>query len=309
MQKIKFGHKDSKLKISSYNMTCYILEDSKRVISIDSIQKALGYDGKSVNWAVELLDKINTFIPIDSGLYTALSNPHQIEIGTKRDQKKSFDYGIEYWYFEDLCKMIIRAKEEGYLSVTQLKHAKAALQLLDVLRNTNLKESIDSATGFIRFKTIILEHLVTIFKKKDNDSAYDWIKTIPLAFIEEILKINQLVWEDIFKNPLSLWELLQELIFSRIDNEIWEDIRKTKPKRIYTRKNNTKQDIEHPKLKEYVLILNSLIKASGNNWNIFIQLLNKTFPKQKNVSKIVFVEDFEEKVFSVTNFSSKLRFQ
>ena len=49
-----------------------------------------------------------------------------------------------------------------------------------------------------------------------------------------------------------------------------------------------KQVNEHPELKKHIIALESLLTASGNHWSIFIQLLNKTFPKQKNRPLIEF---------------------
>lgn len=303
MQKIRFGHKNSPLKIGSHLLTCYVLEDHKKVLTINSIQKALGYEGKSENWVVEFINKLNTFIPIDTYLSSAFDNTIIIKIW---DKKKSFENAIEYPYFIDLCKIIMTAKEGGYLNLAELKYAKTAHQLLNTVEHSNIEELIDTTTGFKRFKTITLESLVAILKKQENDPAYEWIKTIPVQFTENILEMNQLLWEDISKNPHVLWELLNDLLFSRIDTDLWDSLRTIKPKRIYTRKDNKKQNIEHPKLKEYILIINSLIKASGNNWNIFIQLLNKTYPKQKNSSKIVLIEEIENKVI-YPDFNEKLK--
>lgn len=307
MLKIRFGQKDSPLKLGPHTLTCYILEENKRVLTINSIQRALGYEGKSENWTVELIHKINAFTAIDTGISTAFTNAIAIEIDSK---KKMVDHAVESHYFTNLCLLIIKAKEEGYLNVAQLKYAKAALQLINAIGKSDIEELIDTATGFRRFKSITLEYLAAYVKKQDNDPAYEWVKTIPIYFIEDILEMNQLQWEDVTRNPYALWELLNELLFSRISANLWEDLRESKPKRMYTRKDNKKQDIEHPKLKEYVMILHSLMKASGKNWNIFMQLLHKTYPKQKGSSKIVFADinkeketypEFDEKLKTVLN--------
>jgi hypothetical protein len=67
-----------------------------------------------------------------------------------------------------------------------------------------------------------------------------------------------------------------------------------------------KQVNEHPELKKHIIALESLLTASGNHWSIFIQLLNKTFPKQKKRSHIE-IEIQENTIDnSFSNFNEKL---
>ena len=72
-----------------------------------------------------------------------------------------------------------------------------------------------------------------------------------------------------------------------------------------------KQDNEHPELQKHIIALESLLTASDSHWSIFIQLLNKTFPKQKNRPLIEFEKqenvinksfsDFNEKILKSTS--------
>ncbi|MBK9224956.1 MAG: hypothetical protein IPO23_10725 [Flavobacterium sp.] len=293
MLKIRFGQKENPLQLGSVSLNCYILENKMRVLTLHSIQKNLGYEGKSESWVIEFINKLNTFLPIDSDLFAAFKNAILIEINDIKGKKASVESTIESHHLIKLCQIIIKAKEEGFLKIAHLKHAKGAHLIVKTLEKTNIDDLIDQVTGFTRHKIVTLEHFVTLLKNQQNDTAVDWIKTIPIDFIEAILEANHLFWEDVQGKPSALVDLLNEIIFSRIENDVLEAIRKSKPKRVYTRKNNKKQEIEHPKLKEYVLILNSLLKASGKNWNIFIQLLNKAYPKQK-FFKIIFIENKEK---------------
>ena len=282
MLKIRFGQKENPLQQGSVSLNCYILENKMRVLTLHSIQKNLGYEGKSESWVIEFINELNTFLPIDSDLFAAFKNAILIEINDIKGKKTSVESTIESHHLIKLCRVIIKAKEEGFLNIAQLKYAKAALLFEKTVEKTGIVDLIDQVTGFTRHKIVTLEHFVTLLKNQQNDTAVDWIKTIPIDFIEAILEANHLFWEDVQGKPSALVDLLNEIIFSRIENDALDAIRKSKPKRAYTRKNNKKQEIEHPRLKEYILILNSLLKASGKNWNILIQLLNKTYPKQNN---------------------------
>jgi len=305
MLKIRFGQKENPLQQGSVSLNCYILENKMRVLTLHSIQKNLGYEGKSESWVIEFINELNTFLPIDSDLFAAFKNAILIEINDIKGKKASVESTIESHHLIKLCQIIIKAKDEGFLKIAHLKHAKGAHLIVKTLEKTNIDDLIDQVTGFTRYKIITLEHFVTLLKNQQNDTAVDWIKTIPIDFIEAILEANHLFWEDVQGKPSALVDLLNEIIFSRIENDALDAIRKSKPKRAYTRKNNKKQETEHPRLKEYVLILNSLLKASGKNWNIFIQLLNKAYPKQ-NVFKIIFIENKEEAV-PYADFNTKLK--
>lgn len=305
MLKIRFGQKENPLQQGSVSLNCYILENKMRVLTLHSIQKNLGYEGKSESWVIEFINELNTFLPIDSDLFAAFKNAILIEINDIKGKKASVESTIESHHLIKLCQIIIKAKDEGFLKIAHLKHAKGAHLIVKTLEKTNIDDLIDQVTGFTRYKIITLERFVTLLKKQQNDTAVDWIKTIPIDFIETILETHHLFWEDVQEKPSPVVDLLNEIIFSRIKNDVLDAIRKSKPKRVYTRKNNKKQEIEHPRLKEYVLILNSLLKASGKNWNIFIQLLNKAYPKQ-NVFKIIFIENKEEAV-PYADFNTKLK--
>ena len=67
-----------------------------------------------------------------------------------------------------------------------------------------------------------------------------------------------------------------------------------------------KQVNEHPELKKHIIALESLLTASDSHWSIFIQLLNKTFPKQKNRSHIEI--EIQENVLnkSFSDFNEKI---
>ena len=306
MLTVRFGQKENPLILGSISLNCYVLKDNKRVLTISSIQKALGYDGKSENWVTEFIDKLNGFFFINPELSSAFKNAIIVKITDPKSKTTTFENTVESHYFIELCKIIVKAKEDGFLNITQLKHAKLALLALKAVELSTIEDLIDKVTGFTRYKIVTLEHFSTLIKKQHNDTIFDWVKTFPLAFIENILTMHSFFWEDIQKQPALVLELLNEIIFSRIENDVLEAIRKSKPKRTYTRKNNKKQEIEHPNLKEFILILISLLKASGNNWNIFIQLLNKAYPKQKNATKIIYIEN-KEGITPYSDFNEKLK--
>lgn len=303
---VSFGTAKNQLQLGTAFISCYILENKQHVITKDSLQKALGYDGKSENWLFEFLTAINKFIPIYLELTDALKNPLLIKTEALENQNLSIE-ALGSKMLLETCQAIIKAKNEGFLNVNQLKYAKAATSLLENIGNSKIDDLIDNATRFVWYKEITLNKLIQFLQVQEDDTAFLWIKTIPSNFLEMLFEMNTLKWIDAYDKPYVLGKLLHETIFLRIENTVLDDIRNSKPKRNYTRKENKKQDIEHPKLKEYIIAIQSLIKASGNNWNIFIQLLNKTYPKQKNRTTIHFYDATEKIDKPLSSFNEKLK--
>lgn len=305
MLKIQFGSQEKTLKIGNTLLHCYILDNKQRVITIDSVQKVLGYEGKSENWLVEFLTSINRFTPIQNELLLKIKIPLSA-ISIINGNEKEISNLIDATFIVQTCLTIVKAKEDGFLNLNQLKYAKSASIVLVKLQNTSIENLIDEATGFNWYREKAIEKVILLLLEKQNDEANFWIKTIPVQFIDKILDLNDLDWKIIFENPSYLAKISTEIIYSRIDNEILENLRTTKPKRTYTRKNNKKQDNEHPELKKHIISIESLLIASGNNWSVFIELLNKAFPKQKNRPIIEFEKQENVINKSFSDFNEKL---
>lgn len=305
MLSIQFGSSDKPLKIGNVLLFCYILENKQRVITRDSFQKAMGYEGKSETWLLELLTSINRFTLIQTELLNEIKNPLTAKTSNNYSEKEVSDL-LDATCIVQSCLAIEKAKEDGYLNVNQLKFAKSASIVLKKIKNTTIESLIDEATGFNWYREQTIERVIQTLLNQQNDTTFLWIKTFPSQFLERIIELNSLNWKNIFQKPSSLSKIFNEIIYTRINNEVLDDLRTLKPKRTYTRKNNKKQDNEHPNLKKHIIAIESILTASDNNWSIFIQLLNKTFPKQKNrpLLEIEIQENVIEKSFS--DFNEKL---
>lgn len=280
MLSIEFGSRGKPLKIANTHLYCYILENKQKVITRNSVQKVLGYEGKSENWLLELLTTINRFTQLHSDILYQIKTPLSAKKTVIDNEKVVYDL-LDASILVQSCLAIVKAKEDGFLNVNQLKFAKSASIVLENIQNATIEDLIDEATGFIWYREKSIEKVIQAFLNLQNDNAYDWIRTIPVDFVERILDLHRLDWKTIFYNPYLLAEIINEIVFLRISNEIFDDLRTLKPKRVYKRKNKKKQDNEHLELKKHIIVLESLLMASENNWSIFVQLLNKAFPIQK----------------------------
>ena len=275
--KVAYGSEQLPLKIGTIEIPCFILENRQPVLTKTGVQKALGYDGKSEDWLLDLLSSINKFYPVPGMLFDAFETPFLFEIN-RPDGGQVIVKGIFPDFLETTCKTIQNAKNDGYLSVGQLKHAKAAETILKFLYENDLTQAIETATGFVFLKERGKNYLQEFLLHGTGDAVYQWTKTIRDHFFDRILTLNQLAWIDLRNNPLTISRLLHETLYSRISGDLVNLLRNQKPKRSYKIKGNT-QDLEHPELKAYLSEVLSLLKAAGDNWPIFIQLLNRIHPK------------------------------
>lgn len=270
---ILFGSDKRPLHLAHAEIACFILDNQRRVCSLSGLQKALGYDGKSENWLKDLLIQMHRFIPADE-LVEALGNAPVFENDTA--QKNT---GVPGELLLGICQQLVLAKKEGFLSVSQLKYAKSAEMLIENLTAERLESMIDDASGFLFFKENAIERFSRFLSTELDDAAFEWTRTFPDAFFKKVFELHHYDWADLQNNPKPVGKIFYDVVFSRIPNNLLEEIRSTKPKRNYHRKNYLPQDNQHPVLKEYISHVLSLVNAAADNWNIFLQLLNRSHPK------------------------------
>lgn len=277
---VAYGSEQLPLKIDSITLSCYILENNQRVITKNSIQKALGYEGKSDEWLADLLASIHKFSPIENEILNF--NKNLVLFEEKRDGLNVIIQSVTSLLFLAICKTIVTAKNDGYLNVNQLKFAKNGEAILEILHIENINYSIDQATGFVFYKENAKEFLQQFLSKTLNESSFVWIKTLPESFFESVFYLHQLDWIDLKKKPTVVGKIIFEIVFSRLSDKQLKELRETKPKRNYKSKGTLSQKNEHPTLKEYIATLQSLLKAAGYQWTVFLQLLNRTHIKNEN---------------------------
>ncbi len=298
---ILFESLESPLKIGSKSFDVFVLQNNQRVIAIKSIQKALGYDGKNENWLSEFLKDISIYLPIATTLLKAYQNPIKLDVGQKLNPSNT---AVDIDVLKDTFLLIVKAKNEGFLNVNQIKFSKEAKLLVEDENLDNIKRLIDQITGFTLFKENTIDKMIS--NLQTIDLAFVWIKTFPDEFFALLMEMKNTNWKTLLQNQQNYATILNEIVFSRIEVALLEELRVLKPKRSYQRKNSNKQDLQHPKLKQHLAILFSLAKVSGNNWNIFMQLVNKSFSEQKNkLSKNIKIIDASQ-TKSLSDFDQKL---
>lgn len=302
-----YGSENLPLKIGTTALSCYILDNGQQVFTKSSVYKALGYDAKSEDWLFDLLGSINKFHPVSGAVFDVLEKPVLFEIQSRNGNTKRIK-GIPASLFLEVCHTIANAKSSGYLNLNQLKFGKAAEAILKGIGKQNLDDLIGEATGFFFMKEHTKNQLQDFLLKNSGDDVFHWVRTFPDALFEALRNIHSLQWSDLKNQPQPCANILHEIIFSRLSDDMLQELRTRKPKRTYKSKTGRIQDIQHPELKVYTTVILSLLNAAANNWTIFIQLLNRIYPKNKElVSASIFTGPDQKVTETLTELDKIIR--
>ncbi len=304
--KIAYGSPQLLLKMGDLEISCFILNDNKHVFPIHGIQKLLGYEGKSETWLINTLNAIAKLTKISKELLKAYENPITVEINTSRTPDESIAI-VDSFVFLETCKIFVDAKNNGLLGMNLIKISKIAAKVLQQNSNQNIDTLIDVATGFANFKELtklsIEKYMLT---QLEDDSAL-WLKTISDEFFDKLFEIHNLDWKTMNVNPEFIGKILYDVLFSRVSIELLSELRTNPPKRTYKRKNGQLQNNEHPELKKHLGHIIALLKTSGDNWYIFLQLLNRSFPLNHHYSHTLRFESSSSKNESLSTFNNILK--
>lgn len=303
--KVAYGSPHSSLNIAGLKISCFILDDMTYVFPLNGVQKLFGHEGKSEIWLLNILQNISKLIKIPKEVLMAYENPIGVDISF-------YNGNIEHAKVIDsivvikTCQTFLEAKNNGMLGVNLIKIAKIAEQILKHADHQSMNEMIDNATGYNNFKAHV-KLLVQKYMQTQIKESSMWVTTFPDHFYNTLFEIHNENWNSVKSQPQIIGKLLYDIIFSRISMPLLQALNTNKPKRTYTRKNNQAQNSEHPELKQYLQILLSLLKTSGNNWFIFRQLLNRTFPIQHHYNNQILFERNVDKNAPLSTFNTTLK--
>lgn len=276
-----FGSESQKLKIGAFTFSCYLLENGRRLFLKNSVQKAFGYEGKSENWLFEFLMHINRLTPVEPVILEALSKDVAFYVKSGDGfQKKT---GMSPNLLIEACRAIVSANSDGFLYMSEVKFAKAAQDILDSIADSDIEKLIDYTTGYELYKQNHKDAL-SRFMVGSGNTYGNWIKSFPDSFFQNIFAFKGWNWKKLVENPDMVAHYFNDLIFSRIEDALFDTLQASKPKMQYRKKNSPEQYLENPDLKAYIQTIAAFLRAADGNQAIFEQLLSKSFPVKRNLA-------------------------
>ena len=196
----------------------------------------------------------------------------------------------------DICDAIISSSETGKFNDKSI--IKNANIIIRAVAKVGIIALVDEATGYDKEKKRAKDELQKFLKQFLSDEASKWVKTFEDSFFEMIYKMRGWNWNMTNKRPGVVGQWINNIVYERIAPLTLSTLNEKNPKneKGYRKDKHHQfftEDIGKPKLKEYLASVEALGRASNYNWDIFMELLDRAFPKQPQ--KIIDIETEEIK--------------
>ncbi|MDE0387666.1 MAG: P63C domain-containing protein [Rhodospirillales bacterium] len=282
--KVIAGAPDRPLVIGGVEIQCYVLEDETRVLSQRGLQSAIGMStGGSRRGTGER--RIAAFVGwlgekgINTNTLTA-SAASPIEFRPPGGGRTAYAYNAEI--LVDLCEAVLDAYEKGKLSKQQEHMARRAYTLVRGLTRLGIIGLVDEATGYQHIREE--RALAAILEKFIAKELRPWTRTFPPEFYEEIFRLKKWPGPDGVKRPSVIGTYTNDIVYDRLAPGVLDELKRKNPPVAPGRRRHKHfqwltGDVGHPKLKEHLIGVMAVMRASPN-WTAFKRNLVRSYPKQ-----------------------------
>ncbi|MCP1545290.1 P63C domain-containing protein [Methylorubrum extorquens] len=285
LPKAEFGDDSRPLKIGDMEISCYVLEDERRVLSAAGLQNAMGIaPGGSMKAGMSRLELfasgkiINPFISSD--LDDRVRNP--IRFITPSG---SMAYGYEADTLVMLCEAVLAARQARKLQPQQLAIAQQCELIMRGLARVGIVALVDEATGYQTVRK--RDALAKILEAYISKELLPWAQRFPLEFYEEIYRLHS--WDDLDprdrSKPGYVGKLTNALVYERLPDGVLEQLRAQNPVDLETGKRKFKHhqfltdEIGNPHLEKHLSKVIGLMQAS-DTWIEFKKMFRRVFKVQ-----------------------------
>jgi hypothetical protein len=281
--KAEYGSDKTPLILGSIEIPCYVLSDGTRVLSRNGMQKAIGYEGTSGDWLTRFVGTKNISKNINPEVMAGLSKVIEFErLGAGGSVART--YGYEATKLIDLCDALITLNKAGKLTDKQAVYAEQAEMIIRSVAKVGIIALVDEATGYEKVRE--KDALQLFLQKFLHEEMAKWVPTFPQEFFEVVFRMKGWTWKDANSNkkPSVIGHYINNYVYARLAPGVLTELRRLNPKNENKiRKGTHTQWIDpefgHPKLKEHLAVLTAFAKAAGYNWNNWIRMVERTFPK------------------------------
>lgn len=284
------GSPDRPLKIGNAEIPCYVLSNGMRILSGRGMQEAFGLGRTSSgarqsgvilkNFLVNLLSRPKIKELAHSDFINALENPIRFKRPGRGGRVAT---GYEATILADICELILAARQEGLLiSDRELIIAKECEILTRGFAKVGIIALVDEATGYQEDRA--REALEDILRQFISDELMKWVKTFPDDFYRQLFKLRGWQYQEFsVKRPSIAGKITNDIIYERLAPGVLDELKRLTPKDTKGRRKHRyfqrlTEDIGHPKLREHIASVITLMKAS-TGWRKFYSMLNRSLPR------------------------------
>ena len=274
------------ITIGDIEIPCAVLEDGTRLISETGIHSNFGASGgKARKIRRELVKEREAPIP----LFLA-SKPLEpfIEAVFQGGNLEPLEYtnngtitrGYNALILPKVCEVWLRAKDAGVLQMSQLPKAKKAEILMRGLAHVGIVALVDEATGYQDAR--VKDALAKIFEAFVAKELQPWVKTFPLDYYKELCRLYGVPFPPLKNNkfPQFFGHVTNNAVYTRLAPEILPELKKAAGRQEKKAKLHQflTQDVGHPKLREHLASIVTLLKLSKDK-DDFNLMLDKVHPR------------------------------
>jgi len=280
-----YGSPDRPLIIGDVRIPCYVLEDETRVITQRGLQTGIGMSTSGGSSGAHRMARwIGKLSP--EGLLTSEMGDLAVRIenpvlfyprGTSR-----LAYGYEATVLEDLCEFVLKANDAAPLG-KQRGHIVAQCRILRrALARVGIIALVDEATGFQAFRA--RDALEEILQKFISEELMRWVKTFPDEFYRELFRLYGWEYSQFSsRRPGYAGKITNDIVYERLAPGVLDELRARTPKDSKGRRKHKyfqrlTDDVGHPKLREHLASVITLMRVSPNKRR-FYGLLNRALPR------------------------------
>jgi hypothetical protein len=291
------GSPDKPLKIGNAEIPCYVLSNGMRILSGRGMQEAFGLGQRAGDILKNFLTSLLARPPIKALAHSDLLNALENPIRFKRPGRGGrLATGYEATILADICELILAARQDNLLVLDkELVIAKECEILTRGFARVGIIALVDEVTGYQEDRA--REALEDILRQFISDELMKWVKTFPDDFYRQLFKLRGWQYHEFsVKRPSIAGKITNDIIYERLAPGVLDELRRLTPKDTKGRRKHRyfqrlTEDIGHPKLREHIASVITLMKAS-TSWRKFYSMLNRALPRWD--STLPMALDFKE---------------
>lgn len=269
------------LVIGDKKLSCAVLNDHTRVITMSAVFKAFGRTTRSKINVGNRVINMPSFLDaqnLQRFVSTELNEVIKPIFFTTLSGKEMTGYDATI--IPLVCDVYLAARTEDALTKKQKHLAVSAEMIVRSLSKLGITALVDEATGYQNVREN--DALQKLLDKYLNDYARKWAKTFPEPFWEKLLKIKGYSSYIGLPRPSFVGHWVNDVVYNRLAPGITKKLKEINPRteKGY-RKSKHHQHLteEHglPELKDHISKVMVLMDAAANKTE-FDRLLNRSLP-------------------------------
>lgn len=216
------------INIDGTELSCYVLQDGRRIISQSSILSALGRPSRGRSPSREsrapFLEAKNLSPFIGPELEEAL---HRVDY--RIGDAKAIQSGYDAEILPRVCNVYLDAEEAGVLLPSQKPATDAARKVIKALALVGITALVDEATGYQ--ETRAKDELQRLLDAYIAEEFRPWVRRFPEVFFREVYRLQG--WKFIPGNhhhPQYVGRFINKYIYEHMPEGILDKLRALNPK-------------------------------------------------------------------------------